>query len=73
MQVSANLKKLCMANPWYVVFPGLSPTKARNGSIETLMEASIIHSIPANKTGELSIINNAAEAKIAPAKSKVFV
>jgi hypothetical protein len=37
------------------------------------MEASIIHNIPANhKVGELGIINNAAEAKIAPAKSKVF-
>jgi hypothetical protein len=38
------------------------------------MEASMIQSIPAanHKTGELGIINNAAEAKIAPAKSKVF-
>jgi hypothetical protein len=40
-------------------------TKSRNGSIETLMEASMIQSIPAanHKTGELGIINNAAEAK----------
>jgi hypothetical protein len=59
----------------YVAFWKIIANKARNGSIETLMEASIIHNIPAanHRVGELGIINNAAEAKIAPAKSKVFV
>jgi hypothetical protein len=43
------MKKLCMANQWYVAFGRLSQQKKRNGSIETLMEASIIHNIPAAK------------------------
>jgi hypothetical protein len=73
MQVSANPnKKLCMANPMVRCFPE-DYRQQKHGSIETLMEASIIHNIPAanHRVGELGIINNAA--KIAPAKSKVFV
>ena len=60
-----------MANPIVRWFSGkLSPTKARKGSIETLIEASIIQSIPAaiHKVGELGMKNKAAEAKIAPAR-----
>ena len=60
-----------MANPLVRCSSGrLSPTKARNGSIETLMEASKIQSIPAatHNTGELGMTNKANEAKIAPTK-----
>jgi len=42
------IKKLCIAKPrvrWF--FGRLSPTNARNGSIEMLILASMIHSMPA--------------------------
>src|SRR5690554_1193301 len=67
------IKKLCMAKPEVRCSLGnISPTKALNGSIEILMEASIIQSIPAatQSTGEFGITNNASEAKIAPTKKK---
>jgi hypothetical protein len=35
-------KKTCMANPWYVVFGRLSPTKHEMVPSEALMEASMI-------------------------------
>ena len=42
------IKKLCIANPFVRCSEGnISPTKARNGSIEMFIEASIIHNIPA--------------------------
>ena len=52
------MRKLCIAKPVVRCSEGrLSPTKARNGSIEMLMDASMIHSIPAatQSVGELGI------------------
>jgi hypothetical protein len=73
IKVSANPnKKLCMQIHGTLFFRKIIANKARNGSIETLMEASIIHNIPAANHRELGI-NNAAEAKIAPAKKVRFV
>ena len=63
------IKKLCMANPIVRCSEGrLSPTKARNGSMEILMEASIIHNMPAaiHSAGELGMTNNASVVKMAP-------
>jgi hypothetical protein len=63
------MKKLCMAKPVVRCSEGrLSPTKARNGSIEMLMEASMIQSMPAatQSAGEFGIAIRASEAKIAP-------
>jgi hypothetical protein len=65
------MKKLCIAKPVIRCDAGrLSPTKARNGSIETLMEASMIQSIPAatQSAGECGMITSAIEARIAPTK-----
>ena len=63
------MKKLCIAKPsvrW--CFGRLSPTKARKGSIEMLMEASMIHSMPAatHSVGEFGITSSASEARMAP-------
>jgi hypothetical protein len=71
--VSANpIKNFAWQIPWYVVFRKIISNKARNGSIETLMEASIIRAFQLQTIKRrMGIINNAAEAKIAPAKSKV--
>ena len=65
------MKKLCIAKPVVRCSEGrLSPTKARNGSIEMLMEASMIHSIPAatHRVGELGMITRAREARMAPTR-----
>jgi hypothetical protein len=73
MQVSANPNEKTLHGKSHgTLFPE-DYRQQKHGSIETLMEASIIHNIPAanHRVGELGIINNAA--KIAPAKSKVFV
>ena len=66
-------KKLCMAKPevrWAGV--SLSPTNARNGSIEILIDASSIHNIPPaiHKVGELGITKRASVANMAPIKKK---
>ena len=63
------MKKLCMAKPVVRCSDGrLSPTKARNGSIEMLMEASMIHSMPAatHRAGEFGMATRASEARTAP-------
>ena len=65
------MKKVCIAKPavcWLV--SSLSPTKARNGSIETLIAASIIHSTATaiHSAEELGIRNSAIEARMAPMK-----
>ena len=65
------MKKLCIANPVIRCDAGrLSPTKARNGSIEMLMEASMIQSMPAaiQSAGECGMTRSASEARIAPTK-----
>ena len=52
------MRKLCIAKPVVRCSEGrLSPTKARNGSMEMLMEASMIHSMPAatQRVGELGM------------------
>ena len=50
----------------------MSPTKARNGSIETLMAASIIHSTATaiHSAEEFGIRNSAIAASTAPMKKK---
>ena len=63
------MKKLCVANPVVrCAEPRLSPTKARNGSIEMLMEASMIQSMPAaiHRAVEFGIAISASEASMAP-------
>ena len=65
------MKKLCMARPVVRCSEGrLSPTKARKGSIEMLMEASMIQSMPAatQRVGELGIRTRAMEARTAPTR-----
>ena len=60
-----------MANPLVLCSDGsMSPTKALKGSIEILIDASIIHNIPAatHNTGEFGMIRRASEARIAPTK-----
>ena len=71
MTAPVPIKKLCIANPVVLCFEGrLSPTKARNGSIEILIDASMIHNIPAanQSVGELGMISKDKEARIAPAR-----
>ncbi len=63
------MKNDCMTNPavrWLVF--SLSATKARNGSIETLIEPSSTQSSTAatHSTGEVGMKKSAIEAKIAP-------
>ncbi len=63
------MKKLCIAKPvgrcrgesW-------SPTKARKGSIEMLIEASSTHSVPAaiQSVGEFGITSSASVVNSAP-------
>ena len=63
----APMKKVWTANPVVRCSSGsMSPTKARIGSIVTLMEASMIHSIPAanHRPGELGITRSASEARM---------
>ena len=63
------MRKLCIAKPVVRCSEGrLSPTKARNGSIEMLMEASMIQSIPAatQSAGEFGIASSASDARMAP-------
>ena len=63
------MKKLWSANPVTRCVEGrLSPTKARNGSIEMLIEASRIQSIPAatHSDGEFGMTMSASEARMAP-------
>jgi hypothetical protein len=50
----------------------LSPTKARKGSIDTLIAASIIHSTATaiQTAAEFGIRNSASAARIAPRKKK---
>ncbi len=63
------IKKLCIVKPSVLCLSGsISPTKALNGSMEILIEASIIQSIPTAiiKEGELGIISKAIDAIIAP-------
>ncbi len=58
-----------MANPVVRCSEGrLSPTKARNGSMEMLIEASMIHSMPAatHSAGEFGMAIRASEARMAP-------
>ena len=65
------MRKLCIAKPVVRCSEGrLSPTNARNGSMEMLMEASMIQSMPAatHSAGELGITSSAAEARIAPVR-----
>ena len=65
------MKKLCIANQSVLCFSGrLSQTKARKGSIEILIEESIIHKVPIaiHNVGELGITINAPADKIAPTK-----
>src|SRR5688500_12075701 len=63
------MKKLCKAKP-RVRWEGgsLSPTKARKGSMLTLMEASMIQSTPTaiHSVEEFGIISSAMDAKMAP-------
>ncbi len=69
MTAPVPMKKLCIAKPVVRCSEGrLSPTKARNGSMLMLMEASMIQSMPAatQRVGELGIMTSAAEEKIAP-------
>ena len=63
------IKKLCMVNPSVLWRSGsISPTKALKGSIEILIDASIIHSIPTaiQRDGELGIKIRAIDAIMAP-------
>jgi len=48
----------------------MSPTKARNGSIDTLIEASSTHKVSAASHSALAsgMTNNASAASTAPAK-----
>ena len=65
------MKKLWKANPAVRCSSGsISATNARNGSMETLMEASNTHSSPAatHKAGELGTISRASDARIAPTR-----
>ena len=65
------MKKLCIAKPVMRCEAGrLSPTKARNGSIEMLMDASMIQSMPAatQSAGEFGMPTSASDARIAPTK-----
>ena len=65
------MKKVCIAKPDVCCDESsLSPTKARNGSIDTLIDASMIHSAKtAIQTAvELGIMNMASVASMAPAK-----
>ena len=65
----AGLAGLCMAKPVVRCLEGsMSPTKARKGSMEMLMEASMIQSIPAatHNVGELGMRTSATEARTAP-------
>ena len=65
------MRKLCMANPVVRCSDGrLSPTKARNGSIEMLMEASMIQRTPAatHSAGEFGMASSASEARMAPTR-----
>ena len=63
------MKKLWVANPVTRCADGrLSPTKARNGSMEMLIEASMIQSMPAaiQSAGELGMATSASDARMAP-------
>ena len=65
------IKKLCIAKPNVRWFSGkLSPTKARKGSIEMLIDESMIHNVPmaTQSVGELGIIKSAIADKMAPTK-----
>ncbi len=65
------MKKLCIAKPVPCCGSGnLSATKARKGSIETLMLASRIHSRPAaiQSVLQFGISTSANELKIAPTR-----
>ena len=63
------MRKLCIAKPVVRCSDGrLSPTKARNGSIEKLIEASLIQSILAatHSVGECGMNSSASYAGMAP-------
>ncbi len=65
------MKKVCIAKPAICCeLASLSPTKARNGSIDTLIDTSISHNTitAIHSTLELGIRNSAIAAKIAPTK-----
>ena len=65
------MKKLCIANPVGRCDAGSwSPTKARNGSIEILIEASSTHNMPAaiHNAGTLGKANKASDASTAPTR-----
>ena len=65
------IKKVCMAKPLVRCFSGsMSPTKARKGSMETLMLASMIHNMPAanHRYGEFGMMIRQTEAMIAPTR-----
>ena len=71
MTAPVPMRKLCIAKPVVRWEDGrLSPTKARNGSIEMLIDASMIHNIPAatQSAGEFGIANSAMEARTAPSR-----
>jgi hypothetical protein len=64
------MKKLCIANPEVRCSSGsISPTKARKGSMETLIDASSIQSMMAAIQSAVTLgkIKRAREARIAPA------
>ena len=63
------MKKLCIAKPSVRCSSGSrSPTKARNGSMVTLIEASMTHSMIAatQSTGDCGMMISAAVVRIAP-------
>ena len=66
------MKKLCIAIAARCAARGgsWSPTKARNGSIEMLIDASSIHSMPAaiHSAGEFGITNSASVVSTAPTR-----
>ena len=63
------MKKLCIAKPVVRCSSGSrSPTKARNGSIVTLIEASMIHRVTAanHNAGDWGMASSAAVVTSAP-------
>jgi hypothetical protein len=67
------MKNVCIAKPAICCeLDSLSPTKARNGSMDTLIDTSISHSTitAAHSTAELGIRNSAMAARMAPTKKK---
>jgi len=71
IEAPSPMKRLCMAKPRVCCSCGSrSATKARKGSMLTLMEASRIQSRPAaiQRTEELGIRTRASELRMAPVR-----